>query len=207
MILIGAGGLATQLTDVIWRLHPVKPLVFFDNVTVREAGETKFGCRILTNWDEFSAKLPEHGNEVVMALASLKAKTGFHDLLVAKGIECSTIIAQTALIGSQNVSIGTGSVILEHCIIESNVSIGRMCLVNTSSKLFHDTQIGDFCEIAPNSSVLGKCTIGNNVFIGANATILPGIIIGDDVVIGAGSIVTKNVESGTRVKGNPAKSF
>lgn len=207
MILIGAGGLATQLMDVVQRIHPAKTIAFFDNVTVREAGETKFGYEILTNWDELYKQATQHANEVVMALASVSAKKKISELLSAKGIQCATITAQTALIGTKNVSIGTSSVILEHCIIESNVRIGRMCLINTSSKLFHDTQIGDFCEIAPNSSILGKCTIGNNVFIGANATILPGTVIGDDVIIGAGSIVTKNVESGTKVKGNPAKSF
>lgn len=207
MILIGAGGLATQLMDVIQRIRPSKQLAFFDNVTVRETGETKFGYDILTNPDELSEQLPKHENEVVMALASLTAKKEINNLLSARGIQCTTIIAQTALIGTKNVSIGTGTVILEQCIIESNVSIGHMCLINTSSKLFHDTQIGDFCEIAPNSSILGKCVIGNNVFIGANSTILPGIIVGDNAIIGAGSIVTKNVESGSKVKGNPAKSF
>ena len=46
--------------------------------------------------------------------------------------------------------------------------------------------------------------IGNRVRVGSNATILP-VNIGDDVIIGAGSVVTKNVPSGTIVKGNPAK--
>lgn len=50
-----------------------------------------------------------------------------------------------------------------------------------------------------------KTKIGNNVFLGANAVILPGITVGDNVIIGAGSVVTKDVEDGLVVAGNPAK--
>jgi acetyltransferase-like isoleucine patch superfamily enzyme len=47
--------------------------------------------------------------------------------------------------------------------------------------------------------------IGSDVWIGANALILSGVIVGDGAVIGAGSVVTKNVDSGAVVAGNPAK--
>jgi acetyltransferase-like isoleucine patch superfamily enzyme len=46
--------------------------------------------------------------------------------------------------------------------------------------------------------------VEDNASIGANATILPGISIGANAVIGAGSVVTKNVQPGTTVVGNPA---
>lgn len=50
---------------------------------------------------------------------------------------------------------------------------------------------------------LGDIQIGNQVMIGANSTILPGVIIGDRAVIAAGTVVTKDVEPGSFVGGNP----
>lgn len=47
--------------------------------------------------------------------------------------------------------------------------------------------------------------IGRNVWIGGGAIILPGVTIGDDAIIGAGAVVTKSVEAGTTVAGNPAR--
>jgi carbonic anhydrase/acetyltransferase-like protein (isoleucine patch superfamily) len=38
-----------------------------------------------------------------------------------------------------------------------------------------------------------------------NSIILPGVSIGEDAIIGAGSVVTRNVDAGTVVAGNPAK--
>lgn len=47
--------------------------------------------------------------------------------------------------------------------------------------------------------------VENRASIGSNATILPGIRIGHDALVGAGAVVTKDVEPGTTVVGNPAK--
>lgn len=52
---------------------------------------------------------------------------------------------------------------------------------------------------------IGRVRIGNNVFIGANSMILPGVTIGDGVVVGANSLVSKSVEPGMVVGGNPAR--
>lgn len=51
----------------------------------------------------------------------------------------------------------------------------------------------------------GKVEIHDNVYIGANAIIKYGVTIGKNCVIAAGAVVTKDVEPGTVVAGNPAK--
>jgi acetyltransferase-like isoleucine patch superfamily enzyme len=48
-------------------------------------------------------------------------------------------------------------------------------------------------------------TIEDEVFIGARALILKGVNVGRSAVIGAGAIVTKNVDPGDIVAGNPAR--
>ena len=42
--------------------------------------------------------------------------------------------------------------------------------------------------------------------IGANATILPGITVGENATVGAGAVVTRSVEDGVTVMGNPARA-
>lgn len=46
--------------------------------------------------------------------------------------------------------------------------------------------------------------IGSHAFIGARAFIMPGITIGDNAIVGSCSVVTKDVNTGLIVKGNPA---
>jgi len=46
--------------------------------------------------------------------------------------------------------------------------------------------------------------INDFVWFGANVTILPGVQIGEGAIISGGSVVTKNVEKGAIMGGNPA---
>jgi acetyltransferase-like isoleucine patch superfamily enzyme len=46
--------------------------------------------------------------------------------------------------------------------------------------------------------------IGRDVWIGANAVILGGVAIGDGAVVAAGAVVSRDVEPGFIVAGNPA---
>ena len=49
--------------------------------------------------------------------------------------------------------------------------------------------------------------IGKGCWIGWGAIICPGITIGDGAIVGMGAVVTKDVESGHVVGGNPAKTL
>lgn len=51
----------------------------------------------------------------------------------------------------------------------------------------------------------GTIKINDNVCIGEGVHIMPGVEIGNDSIIAGGSVVTKDVEEGTIVGGNPAK--
>lgn len=47
--------------------------------------------------------------------------------------------------------------------------------------------------------------IGKNCFIGAHSIILPGVRVGDGSIVATGAVVTKDVEPGSIVAGNPAR--
>lgn len=105
------------------------------------------------------------------------------------------------------------------------VKIGIGCLISTKKfpSEAYLISIGDHCRIAKdvsfythgglwaqrkkhqNLDYFGKIAIGNYTYIGANCKIMAGVKIGDDVIVGAGSVVTKTVEAGLIVAGNPAR--
>ena len=51
----------------------------------------------------------------------------------------------------------------------------------------------------------GDIVIGNDVWIGYEAVILSGVTIGDGAIVGTRAVVTKDVQAGTVVGGNPAR--
>lgn len=104
-----------------------------------------------------------------------------------------------------------------------NIRVGRRVFINFGCTFMDrgGITIGDDAFIAPHVQLITEnhglapdrrryltsrpIVIGNRVWIGAGAIVLPGVCIGDGAVIGAGSVVTKNVEAGTVVAGNPAR--
>lgn len=82
---------------------------------------------------------------------------------------------------------------------------GYGTVINTGSVLGADVKLHHGVTIGARTTG-GTCpVIGDRVAIGAGALILGPITVGDGAIIGAGSVVTRDVESGVAVVGNPAR--
>jgi acetyltransferase-like isoleucine patch superfamily enzyme len=110
-------------------------------------------------------------------------------------------------LNARKVELGSRNVINFGCLFDgrkygirtgSDVSIGPEATILT---LGHDPQSPDFADRG--SAVV----IGDRVWIGYRAMVLPGVTIGNGAVVAAGAVVTKDVEAGAIVAGNPAKKI
>lgn len=143
-------------------------------------------------------------------------------------IRSGTVIYAGTVIGDR-FNTGHGALIREDNVIGHDCSVGTNAVLEAGNRVGDSTRIhsGCFLEhvtlgarvfLGPHvvftddphpmcprylDCVLGA-TVEDDVSIGANATILPGLRIGAGSLVGAGSVVTKNVEAGIVVAGNPA---
>lgn len=85
--------------------------------------------------------------------------------------------------------------------IEDDVMVGAGVHIYVHNHRFNNMELP---LIDQGSSESQPVVLKRGCWVGANSIILPGITIGQNAVVAAGSIITKDVEAGSIVSGNPA---
>jgi sugar O-acyltransferase (sialic acid O-acetyltransferase NeuD family) len=133
-----------------------------------------------------------------------RLRVRLHEQLADAGLQPVTIAHPSACI-APNAVIGEGSQILPGAIIGAEAQLGRQCIVNMRASIDYEGVLEDGVELAAGSMICEQVYVEANVWICPGATVLPRVRIGADAIVDAGSIVTRNVSSGARVVGAPAR--
>jgi serine O-acetyltransferase len=101
------------------------------------------------------------------------------------------------------IEIHPGAILGHRLVIDHGmgVVIGETAEVGDDCIIFHGVTLGG-TKFDP---VKRHPTVGNRVLIGTGAAILGPITLGDDSRVGANAVVTRSVDPGVTVVGNPAK--
>ena len=95
-------------------------------------------------------------------------------------------------------------------MVTASARIGLQFQCNIYSYVAHDCVIGDFVTFAPSVCCNGNVHVQDFAYIGTGAVLKQGtadkpLVIGAGAIVGMGAVVTKDVEPGAVVVGNPAK--
>jgi maltose O-acetyltransferase len=106
-----------------------------------------------------------------------------------------------------NIRLGDGVFLNFNCVILDvvEVTIGDRTQIGPAVQIYAADHPRDAATRQTGLEFGRPVRIGSDVWIGGGAIILPGVTIGDGAVIGAGSVVTRDVETGQTVTGNPAR--
>lgn len=197
MLIIGNGGHAKEIYDILDNIYKEEDIFFYDDVNVSN------NKKIIQSIETAKSYLKEKP-EFCLGLGNPK----YRELLLHRieniGGKVKSVIAHSAIISERSVvKIKTGVNIMHQAFIGPDVVIGMGALINAKVNIHHDVTIGDFSEIGPGSIILGGASIGRNTTLGGGVIVLPNIKVGNGCIIGAGSVVTKNIMDGSLAYGNP----
>lgn len=121
----------------------------------------------------------------------------------------ATVIHPAAFV-SPTATIGAGVYIGPQAVVHSRAAVGDHAIINSGAIVEHDCRIGENTHIAPGAVLGGGVEIGADTLVGLGSRVLPRVKIGvggGGVVIGAGSVVLREVASGARMVGVPAREM
>lgn len=139
-----------------------------------------------------------------IAVGDTAVRERVHRELRARGARIVTVVHPTAYVAS-SATVGQGCVVAPFALIAAHASVGANVALNTYASVGHDATVGDHCVFSPYSAVNGDVTLGAGVFLGSGAIVTPGRRVGRWSKISVGSTVTRDMEPGSMIVGNPAK--
>jgi len=195
MNIIGNGGLAKQIKDVVDSIH---------TYSISQKGKVTalLNAGYLQDDDE------RVHNPYIIGFATLdnisEREVAYHILANEEHRTIGTLISPYATV-SQDAQIAEGGVVLHRAFIGPGASLDTNVLVGTGAIIEHDSLIGEHSVILTGAIVNGGCNIGCRCMIGSGAVIIHGINICDDVTIGAGAIVIEDITVPGTYVGNPCR--
>lgn len=168
-----------------------KGVIIGDNVTIGSNSIIKSGTCI--------------SNDCVISSNVIIGCDGFQLIKNPNGIN-SLISHAGGVQISKNVFLGNNSVVSKG-LFRENTFIGENTKIDNFVHISHNCIIGNNCVITGGSVLSGSVRLDDGVWLGPNSTVLNKVICGENSIVGIGSVVLNNIESNSKVYGNPARKF
>ncbi len=165
------------------------------------------GQRVLTYAQWLSE--PASGRYINVAIANSQVRQNLVRRCTTDGVKFFEVRAAN-VVQLDAVQLGDGAVLSPFVMLTSNIRIGQHFHANIYSYVAHDCVVGDYVTFAPGVMCNGNVHIEDHAYIGTGAVIKQGtpgapLVIGRGAVVGMGAVVTKSVQAGVTVVGNPAR--
>ena len=211
IIIIGGKGTAVSIAEQIddaYRRFGSQQRVHGFAIDDPSLGRSIAGFPVVCGTREVGGHSARTGARVIFALYRPDVMKERIALLASYGLphDCFARFVHPLAYVAPSAKIGAGSVVFAHASVMKGSVIGDFSIVNSQVTVEHDTSVGDSAFLSAGACVGSEMMLGRGVFVGMNATLRPGTTIGDFAMIGMGAVVTRSVEEGVRVYGNPARS-
>jgi len=199
VLLFGSSGHAKSCVDLI---ESTETFVIKGVVTREKSKLSSFMGYDVTGTDESIAELVRDCPQAVIGVGQIKdagPRIGLFLKLMDFNAEMPVIVSPYSKV-SRHSSLGDGSLVFHHAVVNASAVVGKNCILNNKSLIEHDAVIEDHCHISTGAIVNGGAKVGRECFVGSGAILHEGVCVGENSIIGAGKVVREDVEPGSIYK-------
>lgn len=204
VVIIGAGGHARELLDVIDAVNQEKQayevLGFIVDPEFGTPGTIVNNKPILGGFDWIA----KHKSQLKVICGVGPPQHRYKLIKRAEELGCTffSVVHPEARL-TRWIELGIGVVITAGCILTNNIRIGNHSHINLDCTISHDVEIREFVTLSPGVHISGNVILREGVYVGTGANVIEKLEIGEWSIIGAGSTIVKNVPANTTVVGVP----
>jgi len=147
---------------------------------------------------------PSSDEVFICAIGVPEIKRRCSELIASRGGRFTRLIHRSAVVG-HHVEMAEGVILCPYAVVSANNRLGRGVAVNLHASVDHDANVGDWSQVNCHCDLTAAVEVGCEVFLGSRVSVIPNVRIGDRAYVGAGSVVLRDVASGTKVVGSPAR--
>ena len=206
LVLFGASDFGDEIVQLFRDINKNRnqwELVGFLDDNAEQAGKSRNGVPVLGD-RRWLDNVDAHNLWFVCCIGNPKVREEIVAFLAERAGHFAIGI-HPAVIMSDTVRIGEGSMITAGNIFTTNITIGKHVIFNLACTIGHYSNIEDFVTVNPGVNISGGVRLRKGSYLGTNASILEKITIGSSSVIGAGAVVTKDIPDHVTAVGVPAK--
>ena len=206
ILIFGAGETAELALEYFTHDSPHEVVAF--TVDGEYLKENSFNKLPVIPFEEISKSYSIDEHSCFVALSSDRLNRGRmqkYSEVKKKGFQLASYISTKAFVW-RTAQFGENCFILENNVIQHGVTIGNNVTLWSGNHIGHRSKISDHTFISSQVVVSGFCEIGEACFVGVNSTLADHVKIASDCLIGAGTVVTKDVNEGIILRGNPAEA-
>lgn len=205
VLVVGSSGHARVVIDILVQLKTFSVHGIVDSYA--ECGTFCGDIPILGTEHDMARLIDEHDvYGVVVAIGDNYVRMQMVEILrkTAPGLRFITAIHPNAYV-APDVRFGEGTVVMAGTVINTGSIVKDHCIINTNASLDHDGVMEDYSSLGPNAAAGGNVTVGKCTAISLGANVIHRINIGEHTVIGAGAAVIKDIPSYVVALGVPAR--
>ncbi len=199
ILLLGAGGIAKMIVEILKMQGDYSELAFLDNFS---KDDDVLGVSVIGKCDDLE-DFRKNYTHAFVCIGDPRIRARYFSRIMTAQFTIPNIIHPTACI-SESANLGFGLFINAMGVIETESKLGNGCYINTSALVAHDCELGECVHMAPRSTTTGNVSIGDNTFVGASSCIINHKHIGKNVTIAAGAVVIADIPDDVMVAGCPA---
>ena len=160
MLIIGAGGLAKEVLEIFDRSINDN-FLFLDNLTT-DLNKKLFGkYEIIHNDNQVTEYFKKSTKKFVNAVGNQFKRSELNINLITLGGKNVSAISNKANIGTLDVKIEDGVIIMSGANISNDVEIKAGTLIYYNCNITHGCRLGNYVQLAPAVNLLGNVKIGD----------------------------------------------